>query len=243
MLRQARNTRSGRTLRGATRAAAALALLLTTIAGLAIAQTDRADREVVRLVLAPESRLWLEGTSNVHDWSCDAGAIEAELQVRTADAMPAGSSLPDAIDRVTVSVPVTEIDCGNGTMEGKLREALKAEEHPEITFRMDDYAIIPDSADPGRMLVGAQGTLTVAGVDQPIQLSVLGRDTGEGGIRITGSAQILMSRFEVEPPTAMFGLLKTDERVLVRFDLVTSYDQIAADLAASGWTLAARPRR
>ena len=240
MSQQARNDQDGGPVRHMARAAAALVLFTATIGGLAIAQTNR---EVVRLVLAPESRLWLEGTSNVHDWSCDAGTIEAELQVRTPDAMPAGSTLPDAIDHVTVDVPVAEIDCGNGTMEGKLRDALEAEEHPEITFRMDDYAIIPDSADPTKMLVGAQGTLTVAGVEQPIQLSVLGQDTGAGGLRITGSAQIMMTRFDIEPPTAMFGLLKTDERVLVRFDLVTSYDQIAAGLAESGWTLAAGPRR
>lgn len=220
----------------ASRVAAMLVLTVPVFGVAALAPADPPADSVVRLALAPESRLWLEGGSSLHDWSCDAGEIVAEMRVRRRDDVSADAGLPDAIERVRVDVPVDRITCGNGTMEEKLREALDAADHPRVTFRMDDYAIIPDSADPGTMLVGAQGTLTIAGTERPIQLSVMGQDTGRDGLRITGSAQVLMSEFGVKPPTAMLGLLKTDDRVLIQFELVTTYERIVAGLAADGRT-------
>ena len=36
---------------------------------------------VVRLAVGPDSKLWIEGGSNLHDWSCKASAIDATIDV------------------------------------------------------------------------------------------------------------------------------------------------------------------
>jgi hypothetical protein len=47
---------------------------LFAIAGSASAQS-------VRLAVAPESKLWIEGGSNLHGWSCKASSIDAMIDV------------------------------------------------------------------------------------------------------------------------------------------------------------------
>src|SRR5690554_7280057 len=61
--------------------------------------------------------------------------------------------------------------------------------------------------------------LTLAGVTRQIQMDVNVEETSEG-IRYTGSVPLKMSDFEIRPPTAMFGALRTGDEVTVGFDVV-----------------------
>ena len=49
---------------------------------------------------------------------------------------------------------VVHRDCRNGTMNSHMLKALKATDHPQITFRMDSYDLAPAGA-------GMAGTLRV----------------------------------------------------------------------------------
>jgi len=51
---------------------AALALL-GTIGGAA------AGQQTARVPVATDSRVWIEGTSNLHDWSCKAQMLDASV--------------------------------------------------------------------------------------------------------------------------------------------------------------------
>lgn len=226
MSNEKRSDRAGER-RGKWQLALALAASFVLVGGVAAGELFR----VVRLTLQPESELTVSGTSSVHDWSCAAGEILAELRVRVPDARP-GADVPDAIDRVTVGIPVAAIDCDNGTMNGKLREALKADAHPRIEFRMDRYEIVRDPSSEASFVVVASGDLTIAGTTRPVDLQVRAEDSGSGGLRITGLTQILMTDFGVKPPTAMLGLLKAHDRVTIQFDLVATYEELASKLCA-----------
>src|ERR1043165_8265907 len=61
-------------------AAATLFALLTQASAAAIAQGT------ARVVAGPESKLWIEGTSNLHGWSCKAEKLEAALDLDAAAA-------------------------------------------------------------------------------------------------------------------------------------------------------------
>ena len=53
---------------------AAIALFMVIPA--VVAWTTIADG---KLELAPQSRLWVDGTSSVRDWTCTAGLVEADV--------------------------------------------------------------------------------------------------------------------------------------------------------------------
>lgn len=202
-----------------TAAAVMVGLLLPVLYG----AVRLAPEEPMDLALET-GKITISGTSNAHDWSCDANGVLADFRVRT----PGTATPPTTIDRAAVAVPVEDIRCGNGTMEGKLRDALKAEEFPTIAFTMSGYELVQDSANPNRFTVGANGTLRVAGVTKPLELEVRGTLEGDR-LHLRGTRDLLMTDFGVKPPTAMLGVLKTGDKVAVTFDLATRYRAAGAN--------------
>lgn len=179
--------------------------------------------EVVRLVLRDGSRLWLEGDSNVHSWKCDATAFTPELRIDR----PTPDEAPTRVDRATLDVAVARIDCGHGKMNDNLRKALKAGDYPNITFVVTD-ADFHDTGEKGQIELLAKGHLYVAGEGRDLQLQVSGTDTGDGALRIRGRVSIRMTDFGIRPPTAMLGMLKTKDEVLIAFDLLADYRPLEA---------------
>lgn len=172
-----------------------------------------ATSDLLRLSLEPESKLWVEGTSTIHDWTCEVGAFTGAIEATDA------TSIADALSQVQVSVPVAELECKNGTMNGKAHDALKAKKHGTIRYTMTDATVQSEGSD-GAATLQARGTLTIAGTEKPVTLTVKGQKLDDGGYRFTGSTPLLMSDFGVKPPTAMLGTMKTGDRVVVHFDVV-----------------------
>ena len=157
------------------------------------------------------STMRVEGTSSVHDWHCTATGFTGTFR-GDAD----GAALA-AVNDLVVTVPVSALDCKNGTMNGKMREALKASANPTIRFTVPSAR--PAAATGDRFNVTTAGQLTLAGVTRPLSVTAQGQALSGGRFRFTGSAPVSMSAFEMRPPTAMMGTIRTGDRVTVRFDV------------------------
>ena len=160
-----------------------------------------------------DSRLWVEGTSTIHDWTCEASTLDGSLSVVTADA-------PQVSD-VTVAVPVESLECKNGTMNRKAKKALGADDHPQITFELTTASVSTEVAE-GDFAVDATGTLTIAGTTKTTELTAQGYRLENGQMRFKGSYPMQMTDFGVDPPSAMLGTLKTGDEVVVHFDVVAA---------------------
>lgn len=201
-------------------ALAGLALLgLVSIGAQAPAPTP--VPETVRLVLRPGSRLWLEGDSNVHAWTCDATAFTPELRIER----PSRDQPLARVEKAVLDVPVAKIDCGHGKMNENLRKALKANDYPSITFVVTGAEFV-DTGDQGAIELLATGHLYVAGEGREIKFQVSGTDTGDGALRIRGRVGIKMTDYGIQPPTAMLGVLKTKDDVMILFDLKAEYSPL-----------------
>lgn len=156
------------------------------------------------------SSVRVAGTSTLHDWAC-----ESEQVVGTLTGSPAEGSLR-AVD---VTIPVQGLDCKNGSMNSKMREALKSGEHPLIRFALTSAELSTPDAE-GAFRVTANGRLTIAGATRPISMDVQGRALGDGGYRFSGEVPLAMTDFGMRPPTAMLGAVKAGDAVTVSFDVV-----------------------
>ena len=160
------------------------------------------------LSLGKESRLWLEGTSTVRSFKCSAVKVNVTA-VGEATAQP-----EDLVKSASLTVPVSQLDCGNKTMNEHMRKALKAEQFGEIAWTMTSY-------DVQGANVTVSGKLTIAGKENPIELKGTGSNEG-GVIRFKGSKQFKMTEYGVKPPSLMLGTMKVGEAVTVSFDLALS---------------------
>jgi len=168
------------------------------------------------LTLQPESRLWVEGTSNKKKaWRANAAEMSGSVTVRegsgTAPQLE-GGSLTIAAEGITGDVAT-----GKFIMNRLIREALRVKEHPEITYTLESAEVVEEGT-PFRLRTS--GTLTLAGVSRPIEMTLTGERTGNGGLHLTGQYGLSMPDYDIKPPSIRTLGYHVGRDVVVHFDLL-----------------------
>jgi polyisoprenoid-binding protein YceI len=180
-------------------------LLFLLAIGLSVS-TATAQTDATKLTFSSDSKMWVTGTSTVHDWKCDVKDVTGSVTARVSDGV-------SAISAGTFSVPVENIDCDSRTMNKKVNEALNDKNTPTISFTIES-ATIGDQIE-------VTGALTLAGVTKQLVFPVTAAQAGNT-LTFKGEVPVVMSNFNVDPPTAMLGTLKTGDEVKVHFEIVTN---------------------
>ncbi|HEY9228009.1 MAG TPA: YceI family protein [Gemmatimonadaceae bacterium] len=197
------------------------------VALIALFASATAAQESARVAVSPDSKLWIEGTSNLHGWACRTQELNATVELDAAVAAQVSVAPPKALKRVQVKVPVKSLKCGHGAMDGNLYKALNADATPDISYILATFeAVAGDGKDS--FSLKTQGTLTVAGKEQNIAMEVIATRLADGTVKATGMVPLRMTDFGVKPPTAIFGRLKTGDEVKVNFELTIGPRAIAA---------------
>ena len=186
------------------------ALVMLTIAALA-QPLDLAAQGARRELLAG-SRVWVDGTSNKSDWSVAAGEVSGFVQLQLK-----ADQLEVSAGSFTVSAAKLASEQGV-IMDRLMHGALKSDEHPDIVYQLGRATATP--AAGGTYALATEGRVTIAGVTREIAQTVSAERLPDGTLRFKGSQPVLMSEHGMKPPTAMFGTLRTGNRVVVHFELL-----------------------
>jgi len=161
---------------------------------------------------ASSHQIRINGNSNVQRWSAEVPRVTA-----VGDFVVNNGRL-EAISRLIVEVDAAAIRGSEGNiMTEKIRESLKVQQHPRIIFRLTRLENISQSGND--FTVEASGNLTVAGVSRPVELLATGRVMPNGDIQINGVEEMRMTTWNVQPPRAMLGALRTADDISVNFSL------------------------
>ena len=198
-------------------AAAALLALIGTAAG---------AQQTARVAVSPDSKLWIEGTSNLHDWTCKAEKLDAAIDLEAAAASQLSVAPPKSLKRVQVTVPVKSLKCGHDAMDNIMYKSLNADASPNISYVLTTFeAATGDSAKT--FTLHALGTLTVAGKENALAMDVVATRSSDGSIKATGTVPLKMADYGIKPPKALLGTLKTGNDVKIKFELIVGAKAIA----------------
>jgi len=161
-------------------------------------------------VVPQNSRMKIEGTSSLHDWDMTVENFNCDMAVIIGN-----PSI--TIEKVNFTGIASTISSHNSIMDSKTRNALKTDKYPEIRFRMTSPLKIISQGNSFKGL--ATGELYIAGKTRTVSLPFSGKRTSEATISITGEKKIDMTEYGIDPPTAMFGTLKTGKEVTVSFEI------------------------
>ncbi len=164
--------------------------------------------------LAPENgvEVYVTGGSTLHDWTARISDVAGYPL-----SMGWTSQSQSKVDVFEFSVGVESMTGGRGpTMDKKIREALKFESHPRITYVQNEPAPITWSPNGSDFSLVSKGLLNIAGVEKAVEVTVSGR-RAEGMLIFEGAKSLLMSDYGIEPPTAMFGQIKTKDDITFHF--------------------------
>ncbi len=174
--------------------------------------------------------LVIEGDSNLKGWTVEGSIIRGRIEL----ARPAGEAKNGLLSHfiadtpgVEVSIPVLSLEGNGGRLMNRImRSALKADEHPNIVFKLDSLqsqrkTIAKNESEPEPAIrenleVDAKGALTAAGQTRPVLVRATLKKT-EKELKIEGRAELRLTDFGIDPPRAMFGALRTHDEIAVRF--------------------------
>ncbi|SRR6056297_567652 len=146
------------------------------------------------------------GTSTLHDWESDVEEINGEANIETSS-----GQLQD-ITKMNLQFKVESIKSGKSRMDRITYEALKSEEHPQITFKILDVLSVNGNR------VKASGNLSIAGYKKEVIVEGMLMNGGNE-IQIKGNHMIDMTEFQIDPPTAMLGTIRVGKDIEFKFDI------------------------
>ncbi|WP_338731249.1 YceI family protein [Mangrovimonas cancribranchiae] len=163
------------------------------------------------VLLSPESKLYVEGTTNIKDFNCefDVTAIKKEIPVSFV-AKPNGL----LFKRAKLTLNNSCFDCGNKGINKDFNKLLKTEQHPQIVLHLNELVY----NNTNNNVVEAYLQIDMAGVLKPYKIPVT--VSQDQGFNVKGQLHLNISDFHLEPPQKVFGLIKVKDVITINFDLV-----------------------
>lgn len=166
------------------------------------------------------SKVSIDGTTNVKDFLCDSKKLfthqNAELKQEDSE--------KTSFNNATLDFNTSSLNCGNNGMNKDMMRAMKADRYPVISVKLIDAKI-----DPGKTLslsgwttVKINISISMAGSTKNDFIIIQGKQTANSLYRFVGQYSMLMTDFGITPPTALFGMVKVGDGIIVKFDLLVA---------------------
>ena len=165
------------------------------------------------------ARITISGTSNIHAYTASTTTVNVTRgQLGGALAGPdfwTNALKPGAVEAFEVAIPASTLASPREGLDKNMHKALQVKEHQDIIFRL--LRLEPRAGAPGALR--GIGVLTIAGVEREVALDIT-TERKDSTLSVQGQVQLLMTDFGIKPPIAMLGMLKTDPKVSVAFEVV-----------------------
>lgn len=202
----------------------------TITCGLAIGLSAAAISAVAPQATAPITlslgRVTIAGTSNVHDYKATT-TIMRITRLQLASQIAANApwdevTKPGALEAFEITIAAHTLKSGKDGLDKNMYKALNTAQHPDIAFRLLKF-----EAGAAAGSLKATGMLKIAGTEREVALD-LKTESKNATLIVRGELPILMTDYGVKPPKAMLGVIKTNPKVTVTFELVLAPADAAA---------------
>ena len=124
----------------------------------------------------------------------------------------------ETVQSVSVSVPVSLLRCQSAAMERAMRKAMRAERDSTASI-VGSFAAHRADAKSDTSGVHLDGTLTVAGVCQPIVFYVALDALTDSVFRVQSTLPLTLHAFNITPPRVLWGAVRARDAITVEVDL------------------------
>jgi polyisoprenoid-binding protein YceI len=171
------------------------------------------------------SKMKIDGTSTIHDWSMESVNVGGYLEV---DAKFPESALTDATaakPNVSVFIPVRTLKSNSKRMDAVMQEHMKEPEFKKIEYKVLELKPTSAAGATGPLKFNAIGALTVAGTTKTNTMPVTIEKIEGGKLKVSGATDLKMTDYGVEPPApSILGMspIKTGNEIKLTFEWVTA---------------------
>lgn len=202
--------------------------LLLSLSGWLVLGTTIANRynTPVCYEILEESKLFLEGATNVNSFVCDCTGIDA-LPPDYLEMNIEKNPRQVLFSKADLHIKTKLLDCGHQIMNKDLYECLKAKHHPHISISLKKVQLtsgVDHIAENEWASIQSEAMLTIAGKSKNVFLDVEACKEGQQTYRFMSQYNICMTDFGITPPTTMLGLVKVEDQITIHFDLLVRID-------------------
>ncbi len=172
-----------------------------------------------RYTVSDASAMTIYGSSNVRDWEAEVHTIEGEIVLRKSGEFDWSEADASWFEQVDLSIPVGDIDSGSRRMNNSMYDYLKKNDHPYISYEMLEAKELMTMENPGDVL-RVRGVVTAAGESVEISHEVTITEDDDERLNISGSHDLRMTDFGIDPPTALLGTIRSRDEMTIVFKLV-----------------------
>lgn len=147
----------------------------------------------------------VKGTSTLHDWHMTSEEGEGFVQV---------SESAEGVLNFTgseITLVAETLKSGKRGMDKNAYKALNTDEFPNIQFVLVSCNM--ESATAGK----ATGKLTIAGTTRNVIFDITVEKSGDA-FTVKGSTDFRLTDYQIDPPTALMGTIKTGDDVTIEFN-------------------------
>lgn len=172
----------------------ALSLVAFLTTSILVAQTDY-------VLDTGNSSIFISGTSTLHDWESKVDQFEATVNKND-----------NTLSNVRVVIQVTSIKSGKSGMDANTYNAFRYRQNPTITFICDELTV------SGTKVTGT-GKLTMNGTTNDIPVDLKLEQWTGASFSVLGNLNLKMTDYNIDPPTAMMGAVKTGNEVSLQLSI------------------------
>ena len=154
----------------------------------------------------------INGTSTLHDWEMTGSGGKCSI---VCDMDGSGKLL--GIRGMDFSFPAKQLKSDKDAMDKNAYKALKTDKYPNITGSFVNAKVA--TTDNVNYKITATIKLQISGVTKDMQIVAEAKQNKDNSLTIKGEKKIDMTEFKVEPPSFMFGTVKTGKDLSIKFNL------------------------
>ncbi|TDN97241.1 YceI family protein [Sunxiuqinia elliptica] len=180
--------------------------LSTLIAVLFLGIQNLAVAQVSYMLDEAESSAFVRGTSTIHDWEMKVEQLQGSITLAEAGSI-------NSLQKGNFQTNVESLKSDRNLMNKKTYEALKSKKHPQITVQVNSVKEVQ-----GKLV--ANLVVTIAGQTQKVTDEIELKTLANQSLSVQGILDLKMTSYQVEPPVALMGTIKTDDEVKVAYHLI-----------------------
>ncbi|WP_420317580.1 hypothetical protein [Ekhidna sp.] len=178
------------------------------------AQNGSANYHQVKITA---SSITIHGETNVNKFACSMNqpAINDSILVKNI-----WLNQKLEFEGLRLKYPVNRFDCGIKAMNNDFQELLKVDIEPYLFLQLNSITLHPGNNDFEELNVDAEVEVFLAGVRKKVQI-MGGKVYNQSSAHMTlnGEKDLLITDFEIEPPTKMFGIIQVTDNIRIEFSI------------------------
>lgn len=170
----------------------------------------------LKAVILESAELEISGTTNIADFKCQLLELNSNDTISYVEDKHNYEKLFEGLE---FKFGVSNFICDKSLMTTDLKASLKEEEFPYITMKINKITAAIPHPKYGSQKVSAHITLRIAGYSEVEYIEHALITKGKDYLMLNGTHRVLMTKFQIEPPTKLFGTVRTDDEIEIGFSL------------------------